>query len=1663
MAKTLSQEERAELSNILEELKNRGPEDEANQEEFQSILSELTSRSNIKQEKPQAEEPELNLFEDILQATKEIPSNLSISITDLRAAGANALASRGIQLNYTAGVALGFSDKEIMKAFNPQDMPTTARERVAQEMQQFATDVEGPVSTHPLGFILGLANEFGKDFRRVGKDIEAQAQKKREQLPATSFSNSPITKISRAVSQNTSPLIAAAGVSILTGSPAVGLAFMGETAQGSEFFTQTEGGASIPKAALISNLSEAVEIGTELMVFPKLLKGLKGPIPLREGIELVLQNAGQETVAGFSQAFMSTYGLETSKGLSKSESAKLAFDAGIQAIPESAIVGGALGFGSQIVGQTAGRISQKVSDKTSKVELSGGVKVSRAQTQKFNDSYDANVKEHSSKSAATIAFLSSLQNQAVDGIDTVAFEDSFEQAKEEGKSTEESFLVGYDQALQEKITVNTVEALVAEETQAVPKKEKPGSVTEEAPPSPSTPLDVQTKNLTVEPVQEVNPDAKAQNSENINTQRVVANSKGIDTTVKPADQLAAELLDAQNKDTKASTAHKKEWLTKRSEIAALQTDLKLSDTNYRKLLYSQTEKNSTTAMTLNEMDSVLTEMRNQKADVFITEQPERLGLTEKETAEFESKLEVSDFSKDIWRLTLENWQTPLPQDDPFIRKKLLNSLNTSVRVQEQFAKRNFNKTNESLVRSKLAQANEKVTDFFGDWASFRHAFSDLSQQTGVDVHQFFQNLVDSRGKAVGDSDRAFGAVLQQHGLKRIPYIPHGSIQKINRALYFGVTDDTDYVSQLNNKEKKFYDAAVDMFHSDPARPNTGPNAVRLRSYQWKVWNDAYNLYTPQITDANTEAQAAKTRVKILQQEISTKEASRLESLNTELVEAETRLEEVDRLMIETLKSPDERVEGLKPPTPETEVQDTAKGLGELADEITKAEASVEKLSLIADNVPEGSPVKQALQNAREALVKAEDALDAKMKALETTETAPVTQQQVDPREAFALLAEERFDLPKTIENLQKELKKGISKDPLKKELSKSQRVVRKNDKKVKEWKKKINTSKPMQGLGEGKAQKAEDATLLQGKKAMEEGTYYDWLRRQTFGTRDIYFTNDEGFDQWYKSVNDSMKPGEIDRQIGSANSTMSDTAARSRVKEGSPLLNQNPFIVAKNRLTKLSMLDELYHPLTDMNRQMDLVWDDKLTNDQRKNYKKWMDNMTGTYDDAGKMVDFLRTVQRQWWRAKGWNPQFMAKFFARNIGQLGLTVGQVNTIELGKAAPKAYAGAMFQFQQQRLETKKQNNQQLTEADQVEFLDAQKNLRDSLKGELGDLNAVIDPFLIEDWATFAAIEVSQKAAQFNMLMHNESNKGSSTNTRYSAFIDSMPKLMSASDTMNRFATYIPLHQMAFDNIKQFRQGKIKSKQLWSRLSLDTLEAPQVQQLMRLLEAGDDRTLIRQYANMKTKNVHYAYDLAERSAVEQHAGGRLLAGVITWPRSALENYVRLHKKGVEGFREGDIQKSFTAYTAFAKYLGMFGFLGWSTKELVGEAWYGILRSINPLDWFGSPQLNFVDTMIGRQRAFWNPNTPAPTQDAVDAYISALAEDLGTLALPAAVGMLEGYKTAFEATNDVKGVKAVDLVKDMLQGSSEAFLGSKAEYRTEQGKLMKFFFDAEAEEEF
>ena len=336
----------------------------------------------------------LSTAEEVKLAIKETPQNLKIGTIGLTASVFEAIKRRGVQL---AGGGI-LDDETVLSQFEAvsptakvgrsqlleageKPLPET-EEELFERVNLFKTGrirLPGAIAAQAAGVVTKLPDIAARALR------EKQRRESMEQDSLT-MQDAPLVTLNRLVVQSGVPSMAAAvGISLLTGDPLVGLVMLGESEGGAAFQSQLESGGSVRKALIIAELSEAAEIGGEMLVLPKIVGGLKKGLSIRRGLTLVAENSFQEGVTGFNQQFLQVFGEETTKGTDKVLAAKIAFVAGVKAIPENAFVGGVVaggtGTASVVIKQVARAVESDIATEGPAAEVSATLAGLQAQSE----------------------------------------------------------------------------------------------------------------------------------------------------------------------------------------------------------------------------------------------------------------------------------------------------------------------------------------------------------------------------------------------------------------------------------------------------------------------------------------------------------------------------------------------------------------------------------------------------------------------------------------------------------------------------------------------------------------------------------------------------------------------------------------------------------------------------------------------------------------------------------------------------------------------------------------------------------------------------------------------------------------------------------------------------------------------------------------------------------------------------------------------------------------------------------------------------------------------------------------------------------------------------------------------------------------------------------
>ncbi len=290
---------------------------------------------------------------DAARALKETPTNLKIGTLTGTAGLFNAFKKEGLR----AGLLLGFTPEQLQASEFRQGDPDTGGPNLLGDILGQPQPLPGVIAGQALAVPLQVprviagkgAVEVSKAAGKRGKKLSKKAAIASEEIGEVTLKDAPITRLLRPVTQNVPNMGAAIGISFLTGDPTLAIGILSASESGNSFQEQLGAGGSLEKSIVLSDLSAAAEFGGEMIVFPKLFKGLKEGVTVRQIVNIVSENAGQEGLTGFLQGFLDVFGKETTKGTKAKEAAIKGINAGIESIPENAWVGGVMAGGPSLI------------------------------------------------------------------------------------------------------------------------------------------------------------------------------------------------------------------------------------------------------------------------------------------------------------------------------------------------------------------------------------------------------------------------------------------------------------------------------------------------------------------------------------------------------------------------------------------------------------------------------------------------------------------------------------------------------------------------------------------------------------------------------------------------------------------------------------------------------------------------------------------------------------------------------------------------------------------------------------------------------------------------------------------------------------------------------------------------------------------------------------------------------------------------------------------------------------------------------------------------------------------------------------------------------------------------------------------------------------------
>ncbi len=498
-----------------------------------------------------------------------------------------------------------------------------------------------------------------------------------------------------------------------------------------------------------------------------------------------------------------------------------------------------------------------------------------------------------------------------------------------------------------------------------------------------------------------------------------------------------------------------------------------------------------------------------------------------------------------------------------------------------------------------------------------------------------------------------------------------------------------------------------------------------------------------------------------------------------------------------------------------------------------------------------------------------------------------------------------------------------------------------------------------------------DVILKEGKEALAKGNFKDWIMKQDWVARENYYPSVREAQSLVDEIVTSLAPKDILKKFRRLPSTV-PFEAYSREGKGSPIEGSvirntvNHFTRINTALLTMDNLVNFWKTFEGINPQQSDI-------DIMRDY---VNNILGRGTKQKLPIRWAKKALRVFWKFYFLNPFKGAWFFTRNIMQ-----------------SPAYG-----------------------ATQLSWKESAISLKD-IALKKGATERVEDKELMWKSGISERMPVYQE-----WMMLEESKIRDPVRGYFANLAEEFGKVFIYSDEINRTITWLPIHRAAQRNIENLRAGKINFKQFVHRLKLDTLHPKQQIDLVNLIEEGNDREFIRQVAEYKTENIHFRYRTGLRSPSEQTLGGRILVGLMVYPRGVFNlAWQNSLKPMYEGIKTGNLGQAYRGLgNLVALYIGA-SLARRLLYKLTGREAYGLTQTI-----FGySPLAPGPAWLIEKMNRFsWTVQEKGMSAATVNEIGSTMG-DMAEFLIPFCDIAINRY----EAKKDVRGVTFWNLMKKEL----------------------------------
>ena len=541
--------------------------------------------------------------------------------------------------------------------------------------------------------------------------------------------------------------------------------------------------------------------------------------------------------------------------------------------------------------------------------------------------------------------------------------------------------------------------------------------------------------------------------------------------------------------------------------------------------------------------------------------------------------------------------------------------------------------------------------------------------------------------------------------------------------------------------------------------------------------------------------------------------------------------------------------------------------------------------------------------------------------------------------------------------------------------------------------------------------------LEEGREAQKIGKLSEWIRTQTFGTRARYFMSEPISRTMEETI---LTPIEFKLGVEEGRALTSKELSELRTRKGESEVMQKPLLQALMYSLQRSLVANAIKD--DFVVFQEAFQKTEPSDSDRVRMQTYMDNVIGTPQEAGIFVRSGEFLNRFFWRTFAMQVKKIGHYSFRNLAQMILATGQ-----LSKAA--AFESTV-----------------------------------RLAGKRSELRAQA---FAEDWEN-----VTQKRSmqQEFMLLRETSTQiptaegktlRKAASQKLGLLADAVGKLIPLSDEIDRRFSWPVFHQAAETAFKRYSKSKNFS---WLRtyLFFDTLERPQQDRLRGFLEKGDIAEFAKLYARWKTENTFFKYTLKGRSLEEQKRAGRLLSGLINFPRGMVNVFYR---NAIKPLKSGMVNaEGIRLYQGVAATISVwvaFRIAQELTYQLMGKRYrddYSIYDMIfhgyDPLSIGARTGIRLYDVFTDRAGGIVEKN----------GFSLKSADDIGKLISDNLIEpyfpLVDFYVSYYEASNDAAGVKLWTAIRQSLDRRYLKKYGRKFDYarRSTRQRINHVLFGSE-----